>query len=114
MLHSRASGPDGSSRVTCTPRRAARYPSAPSSVDLPPPGSATKTASPERSRTSIGKCRSRKTGRRQVPERAEQRGLAAAGLGNEDREPGALPHLHREVQVEEDRPAAGTRGEPNE
>ena len=61
---SRASGPDGSSSVTCTPRRAARYPSAPSSVDLPPPGSATKTARPERSRISIGKCRSRKTGRR--------------------------------------------------
>ena len=41
--------------------------SAPISVDLPPPGSATSTPRPERSRTSMGKCRSRKTGRRHVP-----------------------------------------------
>ena len=46
----------------------------------------------------------------QVAERAEQRRLATAGLGDEHREAGALPDLHREVQVEEDRPAAGAGG----
>ena len=50
----------------------------------------------------------------QVTERAEQRRLAAARLGDEHRESGALPDLHREVQVEEDRPATGAGGAPDQ
>ena len=50
----------------------------------------------------------------EVAQRAEQGGLATAGLGDEDREAGALAYLHREVQVEEDRPAAGAGGAPDQ
>ena len=39
----------------------------------------------------------------QVAEGAEQRGLATARLGHEDGQTRPLAHLHREVQVEEDR-----------
>ena len=46
----------------------------------------------------------------QVAQRAEQGRLATAGFGDEDGEPGAFPDLHREVQVEEDRAAAGAGG----
>ena len=49
----------------------------------------------------------------QVAECAEQGGLATAGLGHEDGQTGALPHLHGEVQVEEDR-AAGRAGRPSD
>ena len=52
--------------------------------------------------------------RGQVAQRAEQGRLAAAGLGDEDREAGALADLHREVQVEEDRPAGGAGGAPDQ
>ena len=40
----------------------------------------------------------------QVAEGAEQCGLSTAGLGDEHGQAGALADLHREVQVEEDRP----------
>ena len=50
----------------------------------------------------------------QVAQRAEQRRLAAAGLGDEHGQAGALADLHREVQVEEDRPAAGAGGTPDQ
>ena len=50
----------------------------------------------------------------QVAQRAHQRGLATAGLGDEHAEAGAFAHLHGEVQVEEDRPAAGAGGTPDQ
>ena len=42
--------------------------------------------------------------------RAEQGGLATAGLGDHDGQAAAFADLHGEVRVEEDGPAAGAGG----